>query len=51
MSSNNENDRVPIEWGTFVPYESIENLHNAAKHFEIDVLNSCEWVATEKIDG
>ncbi|CAG8448897.1 hypothetical protein C2G38_128065 [Gigaspora rosea] len=54
MSLNNENDdKVPVTWGTFVPYGSIENLRNATKQFklDVDVLNSCEWVATEKIDG
>ncbi|KAF0478683.1 RNA ligase [Gigaspora margarita] len=53
MSLNNENDKVPVTWGNFVPYGSIENLRNATKQFKIDVdvLNSCEWIATEKIDG
>ncbi|CAG8536372.1 15026_t:CDS:2 [Gigaspora rosea] len=65
MSLNNANDVIeasntddiaqePVKWGTFVSYESIENHHNqiTTNHFtREDVLNSCEWIATEKIHG
>ncbi|KAF0528621.1 RNA ligase [Gigaspora margarita] len=46
--------REAVKWGTFVSYESIENHHNqiTTNHFtREDVLNSYEWIATEKIHG
>ncbi|CAG8606874.1 15263_t:CDS:2 [Cetraspora pellucida] len=40
---------VPAKWGTFVPYESIENSYNLVtiNHFTKEDV----WIATEKIHG